>query len=69
MADGDYERRAARDAELKRLERMLEEARRATAERRSSALPNPHDAAVKSRGEKPLTSLGPLRPLKPLDLT
>ena len=69
MADGDYERRAARDAELKRLERMLEEARRATAERRSSAPPNPQDAATNARGEKPLTPLGPLRPLKPLDLT
>ena len=54
MADGDYERRTARDAELKRLERMLEEARRATAERRSSAPPNPQDAAAKAHGEKPL---------------
>ena len=27
MADGDYERRAARDAELKRLERILREMR------------------------------------------
>jgi len=27
MADGDYERRAARDAELKRLEKILREMR------------------------------------------
>ena len=37
MADGDYERRAARDAELKRLERIMREARVSKAENRSSA--------------------------------
>ena len=36
MADGDYERRAARDAELKRLERIMREARVSKAERQSS---------------------------------
>ena len=43
MADGDYERRAARDAELKRLERIMREARLSKAERRpsvSSELPS-----------------------------
>ncbi len=36
MADGDYERRAARDAELKRLERIMREARLSKAERQPS---------------------------------
>ena len=36
MADGDYERRAARDAELKRLERIMRETRVSKAERQSS---------------------------------
>ena len=43
MADGDYERRAARDAELKRLERIMREARLSKAERQpsvSSELPS-----------------------------
>ena len=42
MADGDYERRAARDAELKRLARIMREARVSKAERRpvSSELPS-----------------------------
>ena len=37
MADGDYERRAARDAELKRLERIMREARVSKVESRPSA--------------------------------
>jgi len=37
MADGDYERRAARDAELKRLERIMREARVSKAERQPFA--------------------------------
>ena len=54
MADGDYERRTARDAELKRLERIMREARVSKAGRRSPAPPNPQDAAAKAHGEKPL---------------
>ncbi len=37
MADGDYERRAARDAELKRLERIMREVRVSKANHRPSA--------------------------------
>ena len=37
MADGDYERRAARDAELKRLERIMREARVSKTKRQPSA--------------------------------
>ena len=34
MADGDYERRAAHDAEMKRLERMIRESREHAAEKK-----------------------------------
>ncbi len=34
MADGDYERRAAHDAEMKRLERIIRESRERAAEKK-----------------------------------
>ncbi len=42
MADGDYERRAVREAELKRFRRLIEEARGKSA----SSLPANEDSLV-----------------------
>ena len=36
MADGDYERRTAHDAEMKRFERMIRESRKRAAEGKGS---------------------------------
>ena len=44
MADGDYERRTAREAELKRLARILREAR--TARGGESSVPEPRRCGI-----------------------
>ena len=55
MADGDYERRTAHDAEMKRLERIIRESRERQAETKKDGDCRPR--SVKTPLDKPFSLL------------